>query len=340
MCFGEIVVFLSMIKNKLALVTGAAGFIGSHLTQYLVEQGYNVRAMVRYSSRPQLGNLEFLPREIFQAIEIVKGDLKDPDFCHHAVRSCHYVFHLGALIAIPYSYVNPTDFVQTNIAGTTYLLNAARKSDVLERFVHTSTSEVYGTALYTPIDEQHPLQPQSPYSASKMSADLLALSYYNAFDLPVTVIRPFNTYGPRQSARAVIPTIISQLLTLSDIKLGNLSPKRDFLYVKDTIRGFLQAGTHENTVGLVVNLGTGTDVSIAETYATICGLMGKHPDLLTDNSRFRPEKSEVFQLVCNAQLAKNLSGWEPQFSFEQGLAETIAWISDHLHLFKPQEYQV
>ncbi len=329
-----------MNNNKSVLVTGAAGFIGSHLTQYLVEQGFRVRAMVRYSSRPQLGNLEFLPQEILQAVEIIKGDLKDPDFCHHAVMGCQYVFHLGALIAIPYSYINPTDFVQTNISGTTHLLNAARKSDVLERFVHTSTSEVYGTALYTPIDEQHPLQPQSPYSASKMSADLMALSYYNAFDLPVTVIRPFNTFGPRQSARAVIPTIISQLLTLSTIKLGNLSPKRDFLYVKDTVHGFLQAGTHANTAGMVVNLGTGKDISIAETYEKICHLMGKQPDLLSDTTRFRPEKSEVLQLICNAELAKNLTGWQPQYSFEQGLAETIAWISDHLHLFKPQEYNV
>lgn len=326
--------------NTQVLVTGSAGFIGSHLTQHLVEQGFKVRAMVRYSSRPQVGNLEFLPPDVFKELEIIKGDLKDPDFCHRAVQNCRYIFHLGALIAIPYSYQNPTDFVQTNVNGSTYLLNAARKSDALSRFVHTSTSEVYGTALYTPIDEQHPLQPQSPYSASKMGADLLALSYYNAFNLPVTVIRPFNTYGPCQSARAVIPTIISQLHTLSTVKLGNLSPKRDFLYVKDTAQGFLQVGTHANTLGIVVNLGTGTDISIADTYALICRLMGKNPDLLADETRFRPEKSEVFQLICNAQLAKELSGWQANYTLEQGLSETIDWIRTHIDLYKPQEYNV
>ncbi|HRI26508.1 MAG TPA: GDP-mannose 4,6-dehydratase [Chitinophagales bacterium] len=329
-----------MNTQKTVLVTGAAGFIGSHLTEYLVQQGFTVRAMVRYSSRPQLGNLEFLPKNILSEVEIVKGDLKDPDFCYHAVRGCQYVFHLGALIAIPYSYVNPTDFVQTNINGTTNLLNAARKTDSIERFIHTSTSEVYGTALYTPINEQHPLQPQSPYSASKMSADHLALSYFNAFNLPITVVRPFNTYGPRQSARAVIPTIISQLLTLPAVTLGNLSPVRDFLYVKDTAAGFLQVGAHPATVGKTVNLGTGKAVSIAQTYALICQIMGKQPVLLSDAARLRPNKSEVFTLVCNPALAQNLCNWHANYTLEQGLQETIDWISNNLELFKPQDYQV
>ncbi|OWY22544.1 NAD-dependent dehydratase [Sphingobacteriales bacterium UPWRP_1] len=326
--------------NTQVLLTGSAGFIGSHLARLLVEEGFTVRAMVRYSSRPQLGNLEFLPPHVLKEIEILKGDLKDPDFGYRAAQNCTYIFHLGALIAIPYSYQNPTDFVQTNVTGTTYLLNAARKSDTLQRFIHTSTSEVYGTARYTPIDEQHPLQPQSPYSASKMGADLMALSYYNAFNLPVTVVRPFNTFGPYQSARAVIPTIISQLQTLSTIKLGNLSPKRDFLYVKDTAAGFLQVGTHANTPGKVVNLGTGRDVSIAETYELICRLMGKNPELLTDATRFRPEKSEVFHLICNAGLAHELTGWKPKYTLEQGLQETISWIQNHIELYKPQEYNV
>jgi NAD dependent epimerase/dehydratase len=325
---------------KKVLVTGAGGFIGSHLVEHLVEQGFEVRAMVRYNSRSSIGNLEFLPADTLAQVEIIRGDLKDGDFCRQAVQGCSYVFHLGALIAIPFSYQNPLDYVQTNVVGTANLLNAARHSDRLERFIHTSTSEVYGTALYTPIDEKHPLQPQSPYSASKIGADNLVLSYYLSFDFPATIIRPFNTFGPRQSARAVIPTIISQLLSGQDIKLGSLEPKRDFLFVKDTARGFLHVGTHDRTLGQVMNLGTGVDVSIGQTLDLCAKLIGVEPRLHIDTQRIRPKNSEVMHLLCNAQKSFELTDWRPQFTLEQGLQQAIEFVRAELRLYNPSVYAV
>jgi NAD dependent epimerase/dehydratase len=325
---------------KKVLVTGAAGFIGSHLVEFLLEKGYDVRAMIRYSSQTHVGNLHFLGADKLRQIELVKGDLKDPEFCNTAVKDCEYIFHLGALIAIPYSYINPTDFVQTNIEGTVNMLNAARRSDCLSRFIHTSTSEVYGTAVYTPIDERHPLQPQSPYSASKIGADNMVKSYMNSFDLPITIIRPFNTFGPRQSARAVIPTIISQLVKNNEVKLGSLEPKRDFLFVKDTVAGFHDVGTHPNTKGETLNLGTGYTITIGDLYAKICGIMGRQATLLQDTSRIRPEKSEVMHLEASTEHSKALTGWAPNYGIDRGLEITVDWIRQNIHLFNPDIYNV
>jgi NAD dependent epimerase/dehydratase len=325
---------------SLVLVTGAGGFIGSHVVEHLVGLGLQVRAMVRYNSRGNWGNLDLLPPEVLQQVEVVAGDLKDPDFCMQVVQDCSHILHLGALIAIPYSYRNPMDYVQTNVVGTTNLLNAARRSGALQRFIHTSTSEVYGTALYTPIDEKHPLQPQSPYSASKIGADNMALSYFLSFEMPITIIRPFNTYGPRQSARAVIPTIITQLISNLDVKLGSLEPKRDFLYVKDTAAGFWQVGTHPSTVGEVVNLGTGISVTIGQLYERLCNMTGRHPALLTDTERIRPKHSEVLNLECNAAKALQLTGWQPTYDLQAGLEETIAYIREQIGLYKPSVYSV
>lgn len=320
------------------LVTGAGGFIGSHLIEHLVARGFKVRAMIRYSSRTTLGNLDFLSKDVIKEVEIIKGDLKDPEFCYSAVKNCNFIFHLGALIGIPYSYVNPNDYVQTNIVGTVNMLNAARREGNLERFIHTSTSEVYGTALYTPIDEKHAMQPQSPYSASKISADKMVESYYNTFDTPITIIRPFNTFGPRQSARAVIPTIISQLFSTENIQLGSLDPKRDFLFVKDTAEGFYTVGTHTNTIGQTVNIGTGKEITIGETYKMICNIMGKSPVLNTDYNRIRPEKSEVLHLLADVSKAQLLTGWRPKYEFKDALKQTIEWMGDNLNLFKPEVY--
>jgi len=320
------------------LVTGAAGFIGSHLVHHLIRKGVEVRAMTRYYSSGYLGQLEVLPQSVRKEIEIIRGDIKDPDFCTKAIQGCEYVFHLAALIAIPFSYHNPTDYVQTNVLGTTHLLNASRYSSTLKRFIHTSTSEVYGTAQYLPIDEKHPIHPQSPYAASKVAADALVKSYHLSFGLPTTTIRPFNTYGPRQSNRAIIPTIISQLLTKGSVSLGNLLPKRDFLYVKDTVGGFWEVGTHGNTLGQTLNLGTGEDISIGQLYQVLCKLTQKEPTLLQDKQRMRPQNSEVFHLLANTQKAEQLTNWKPQYSLEEGLSETIEWISNNLDRFLPNEY--
>src|SRR5512139_3953494 len=307
------------------LVTGAGGFIGSHLTEELARQGEEIKAFVRYNSRDERGLLEDLPKEIQSQIEIVPGDLKDPDGVKKAIKGCTKIFHLGALIAIPYSYVHPFDFVQTNVIGTANLLNACLENDRIERVIHTSTSEVYGTARYVPIDEKHPLQAQSPYSASKIAADKLAESYFLSFDLPVAVIRPFNTFGPRQSLRAVIPTILSQALEGKRIQLGNTKPRRDFLYVKDTVRGFIEVAGCDKAVGKVVNVGAGRDISIGELAETIRRLIGNVGELDIEDRRFRPEKSEVMQLLADTRLAKELFGWSPAYSLEEGLAETVGW---------------
>jgi NAD dependent epimerase/dehydratase len=320
------------------LVTGAGGFIGSHLTEELVRQGGEVRAFVRYNSRDDRGLLEELPREIRNQMEVVMGDLKDPDGVKKAVKGCSKVFHLGALIAIPYSYVHPFDFIQTNVMGTANLLNACLENPALERIVHTSSSEVYGTAQYTPIDEKHVLQAQSPYAASKIAADKLAESYYLSFSLPIATIRPFNTFGPRQSLRAVIPTIISQAVEGRKIKLGNTAPRRDFLFVRDTVRGFIALGKCEEALGKAVNIGVGKDISIGELVQKILGLMGKDGNVEKEDHRIRPERSEVMQLLSDTRLAQTLFQWAPRYPLEDGLRETIEWYRQNLSRFKVGSY--
>ena len=320
------------------LVTGAGGFIGSHLTEELIRQGEEVRAFVRYNSRDERGLLEELPKDIQNQIEVIPGDLKDPDGVKKAVKGCHKIFHLGALIAIPYSYIHPFDFIQTNVLGTAHLLNACLEEGTLERFIHTSTSEVYGTAQYIPIDEKHPLQAQSPYAASKIGADKLAESYHLSFGLPIATVRPFNTFGPRQSLRAIIPTIISQAVHDKKIRLGNTKPRRDFLFVKDTVRGFIQSGKCEGAVGKVVNIGTGTDISIEELVRKILGLMGKQGEVQVEDRRIRPEKSEVMQLLSDTHLAQKLFQWAPRHTLEEGLRETIEWYQKNLSRFKVGSY--
>ena len=320
------------------LVTGAGGFIGSHLTEELVRQGEEVRALVRYNSRDERGLLEDLPKDIQNQIEVIPGDLKDPDGVKKALKGCSKVFHLGALIAIPYSYIHPFDFIQTNVVGTAHLLNACLEEGTLERVIHTSTSEVYGTAQYIPIDEKHPLQAQSPYAASKIAADKLAESYYLSFGLPIATLRPFNTFGPRQSLRAIIPTIISQAIGDKKIRLGNTRPRRDFLFVKDTVRGFIQLGKCEGAVGKVVNIGTGTDISIEELVMKILGLMGKQGKIEVEDRRIRPEKSEVMQLLSDTRLAQKLFQWAPRYTLEDGLKETIEWYQKNLSRFKVGNY--
>ena len=320
------------------LVTGAGGFIGSHLTEELVRQGEEVRALVRYNSRDAKGLLEDLSREIQHQIEVVPGDLKDPDGVKKVLKGCSKVFHLGALIAIPYSYIHPFDFIQTNTVGTAHLLNACLEQGTLERVIHTSTSEVYGTAQYVPIDEKHPLQAQSPYAASKIAADKLAESYYLSFGLPIAILRPFNTFGPRQSLRAIIPTIISQAMGDQKIRLGNIRPRRDFLFVKDTVRGFIQLGKCEEAVGKVVNIGTGTDISVEALVTKILNLAGKRGEIEVEDQRIRPEKSEVMQLLSDTRLAQKLFKWAPRYTLEEGLRETMEWYQKNLARFKIGSY--
>ncbi len=320
------------------LVTGAGGFIGSHLTEELVRQGEDVRAFVRYNSRDERGLLEELPKDIQNQIEVIPGDLKDPDGVRKVVKECHKVFHLGALIAIPYSYIHPFDFIQTNVLGTAHLLNACLEEGTVERFIHTSTSEVYGTAQYVPIDEKHPLQAQSPYAASKIAADKLAESYHLSFGLPIATVRPFNTFGPRQSLRAIIPTIISQAIEGKKIRLGNTQPRRDFLFVKDTVRGFIQVGKCEGAVGRVINIGGGIDISIEELVKKILGLMGRQGEIEVEDRRIRPEKSEVMQLLSDTHLAQKLFQWAPRHTLEEGLRETIEWYRKNLSRFKVGSY--
>jgi dTDP-glucose 4,6-dehydratase len=298
-----------------------------------------VRAFVRYNSRNDPGLLRLSPPETLAQIEIVAGDLRDLSAVSAAAAGVSHVFHLGALIAIPYSYLHPAEVVETNVIGTLNVLLAGRRHSV-ERVVHTSTSEVYGTALRVPIDEGHPLQGQSPYSASKIGADKLAESFYRSYDLPVVTLRPFNTYGPRQSARAVIPTIISQALTQQVVRLGNLEARRDLTYVADTVAGFLAAGGAPDVLGQTINLGSGGEVSIAELADTILALIGRPVSIEVDPQRLRPEKSEVGRLLSDNRLARQQLGWAPQTGLEQGLAETIAWIRAHMDYYQPGKYQI
>lgn len=326
---------------KRALVTGSGGFIGSHLVEKLVEEGYEVRAFLRYNSRSDRGFLSQLPEEVQQHIEIFWGDLRDAEAVRRAVSGIHSVFHLGALIAIPYSYVNPADYVQTNMLGTAHVLDAARDSDALDRVVVTSTSEVYGTAQYVPIDENHPKQGQSPYSASKIGADHLAESYHRSFDLPVAIMRPFNTYGPRQSMRAIIPTIIVQMLQRDVVELGSLTPRRDLNYVKDTAKGFVEMMEAESIpYGDPINIGSGKDISIGELAEMIRELIGSKAEIVCRDERVRPEKSEVNRLLADVKKAREAFGWEPAYSLREGLKETIAWFEPRLQGYDGSRYYV
>ena len=325
--------------GKKVLVTGAGGFIGSHLCEALLELGADVTAMIHYNSRGDWGNLEFLEPSSKASLKIIAGNIEDATFVSRQIKGKEFVFHLAALIAIPFSYHAPLSYVRTNIEGTVNVLEAVRTHEV-ERLVHTSTSEAYGTAIYTPIDERHPLQGQSPYSASKIAADKLAESYFLSFNLPVSIIRPFNTYGPRQSARAVIPTIVTQALTQSAIRLGALDPVRDLTFIKDTIKGFIRIAESENSIGEVINIGGGWGITIGELATKILGVMGLKKPIVLDEERLRPEKSEVLQLICDNRKAREIIGWAPSHTFEEGLKNTIEFVSEHLHLYKPDQYTI
>lgn len=323
-----------------ALVTGADGFIGSHLTELLVREGYQVKALSQYNSFNYWGWLEDI--HCLNDIEVLTGDIRDPHYCKHITKGVDVVFHLAALIAIPYSYVAPDSYVDTNVKGTLNICQAALENEV-GRIIHTSTSEVYGTARYVPIDEKHPLQAQSPYSASKIGADAMAISFFNAFNLPLTIARPFNTYGPRQSARAVIPTIIAQIASGRDrIELGDVTPTRDFNYVEDTCRGFLELARCDKAVGEVVNIGSNYEISIGDTLNLIRELMQSNVEFVLDEQRLRPEKSEVSRLWCDNSKIRNLTGFSPRFSISEGLQKTIEWFtsSDNLAKYKADIYNV
>lgn len=331
---------------KKVLVTGADGFIGSHLTEELIRTGYDVRAFVFYNSFNSWGWLDYAEAGIKQSLDVISGDIRDPHGVKVAMKGCDVVLHLAALIAIPYSYHSPDTYIDTNIKGTLNVLQAGRELGV-QKIVHTSTSEVYGTARFVPITEEHPLQGQSPYSASKIGADQLAMSFYSSFNTPVAIVRPFNTYGPRQSARAVIPTIITQIAAgQSTIKLGALHPTRDFNYIKDTVAGFIKAMESENSVGQVINIGSNFEISIEDTAHTIAEVMNAKIEITTDVQRLRPENSEVERLYADNQKAMKLLGWKPTYAgkdgFRRGIAETVAWFTDsgNLKMYKTGIYNL
>lgn len=325
-------------QGKKVVVTGAGGFIGSQLVEALLAEGAQVRAFVRYNSRGDPGLLRMCPPELSERLEIIPGDLRDADAVHAALRDCEVVFHLGALISIPYSYRHPAEVAEVNFMGTLNVLMACRDLKI-PRLVHTSTSEVYGTARRAPIDEDHPLQGQSPYSASKIGADKLAESFHCAYDLPVVTIRPFNTFGPRQSARAVIPTIITQALTNNVIRLGNVDTTRDFTFVSDTVAGFLAGAATPGVEGGVFNLGTGQEIRIGEVAERIAQKVGKSVRIEVERQRLRPEKSEVLRLISDNRLAREQLNWAPRVSLEEGLDHTIEWIRTHMNLFKTGQYE-
>ncbi|MBF0232995.1 MAG: SDR family oxidoreductase [Desulfamplus sp.] len=334
------------LKNKKILVSGADGFIGSHLTEELVRRGYDVRAFVLYNSFNSWGWLDYSETDIKKNLEIFAGDVRDPHGVRQAMKGCDIVFHLAALISIPYSYHSPDTYIDTNIKGTLNIVQAARELGVTN-VLHTSTSEVYGTARFVPITEEHPLQGQSPYSASKIGADQIALSFYNSFSTPVTIVRPFNTYGPRQSARAVIPTIITQIASgKKKIKLGSLHPTRDFNYVKDTVRGFISIAESDKTIGEVINIGSNYEISIGDTLKLIAEVMNVSIDYDTDSIRVRPDNSEVERLWADNSKVKRLTNWIPVYGgmegLKLGLQETVAWFQNptHLRKYKPGEYNI
>lgn len=328
------------IYNMKVLVTGADGFIGSHLTEMLLEQGYEVKALSYYNSFNYWGWLEDIPAN--KNLEVVSGDIRDPHFCKEITKDVNLIFHLAALIAIPFSYIAPDSYVDANVKGTLNICQAAKENGNI-RVIHTSTSEVYGTAQYVPIDEKHPKQAQSPYSASKIGADAMAVSFYNAFDLPVTIARPFNTYGPRQSARAIIPTIISQIVNgIKVIKLGDLTPTRDFNFVKDTCQGFLALAENDSTIGKEVNIASNFEISMKDTLEMIKKIMKSEVQFITEEQRLRPGKSEVFRLWGDNTLIKELTGFTPVYNIEQGLTETCNWFvqPENIKKYKAMIYNV
>jgi NAD dependent epimerase/dehydratase len=325
---------------KKVLITGADGFIGSHLTEMLVVKGYQVKALSQYNSFNNWGWLENINCK--NEIEVLSGDIRDPNYCNTISKNIDIIFHLAALIAIPFSYAAPDSYVETNVQGTLNICQAAKENGIL-RLIHTSTSEVYGTAQYVPIDEKHPMQPQSPYSATKIAADAMAMSFYNSFDLPVTIARPFNTYGPRQSARAIIPTIITQIATgKKEIKLGDVSPTRDFNYVEDCCRAFVMLAESEQTIGETVNIGSNFEISINDTLELIKKLMDSDVTFVNDKQRNRPKKSEVYRLLCDNKKINELVGYKPQINIQKGLKKTIDWITkpENLKKYKSEIYNV
>ena len=330
---------MNTLAGKRVLVTGAGGFIGSHLVESLVTAGARVRALVHYNSRNDWGLLETLPKPVVEALEVWTGNIRDPFFVDRLVSGHDVVFHLAALIPIPYSYVAPAEFVDTNVRGTLHVLEAVRRYEI-PRMVHTSTSETYGTAQYTPIDEKHPLQGQSPYSASKIGADKMAESYWRSFGTPVVTLRPFNTFGPRQSARAFLPSVISQMLTGDTVRVGALDPIRDMNFVTDTVDGFMRAATAPGIEGLTVNVGSGRGVSMGDLVTMAMQVVGKSPRIETEAERLRPPDSEVMELVCDATLAKTRMGWESRIGLEDGVRRTVEWMAGHLAAYKPHLYNV
>jgi len=327
-------------EDMKVLVTGADGFIGSHLTESLLAEGYDVRALAQYNSFNYWGWLEDIQQTA--NLEIVCGDVRDQAYCREICKGIDVIFHLAALIAIPYSYIAPKSFIDTNIKGTLNICQAAKDCNI-KRILITSTSEVYGTAQYVPIDERHPLQPQSPYSASKIGADAIAMSFYNAYQLPVTIVRPFNTYGPRQSARAVIPTIITQIASGNkEIKIGDTTPTRDFNYMKDICNGFILLAKCDKAIGETVNIGSNDEISIKELFALIKDIMHSDANLMVDEQRLRPEHSEVFRLRCDNTKIKELTGYKPQYSLREGLEKTVEWFTDPRNLakYKPGIYNI
>jgi dTDP-glucose 4,6-dehydratase len=330
---------MKQLSKSKVLVTGAGGFIGSHLCEHCLAEGADVRAFVHYNSRNDWGMLEDIGKKALKDIEIVVGDLRDSDAVRRAVQGCCRVFHLGALIGIPYSYINPADVIQTNVTGTLHILQACVEHSV-ERIIQTSTSEVYGTAQYVPMDEQHPLNPQSPYAASKVGSDKLAESYYRTYDLPVVILRPFNTYGPRQSARAVLPTIIIQALRSRAIRLGNLETRRDLTYVKDTARAFIAAATKPKIEGETIQLGFGRDFSVGELAKLVGEVLNKKLRIMSDAGRLRPQASEVNRLLASNQNAKQLLDWQPSVRLVDGLEKTVRWFQQRMDLFKSDLYHV
>lgn len=322
------------------LITGADGFIGSHLTELLLEKGYEVKAFTYYNSFNSWGWLDTLSKEKLKEIEIFCGDIRDPNGVRNAINGVDIVFHLAALIAIPFSYHSPDSYIDTNIKGTLNVLQACRDFDI-KRLLVTSTSEVYGTAQYVPIDEKHPYQGQSPYSATKIGSDRLAESFYRSFDMPISIVRPFNTYGPRQSARAVIPTIITQLLDgKTEIKLGSLDPTRDFNYVKDTVEGFYEISNSDKTIGEEINIATNEEISIGKLASTIINQINPNARIICDNKRLRPEKSEVNRLLGDNTKIKSITNWKPKYNLEQGIEETINWIKNNLDKYKTDIYNI
>jgi len=325
------------LSNKKVLVTGAGGFIGSHLIESLVKKGCSVRAFIHYNSFNRWGWLDYLDKNIKDSIEIFAGDVRDPNGVKEAMKNIDVVFHLAALIGIPYSYYSPDTYVDTNIKGMLNILQAARDLDV-KKIIHTSTSETYGTAQFVPITEDHPINPQSPYAATKAGADFLALTFYRSFNVPVAVIRPFNTYGPRQSARAIIPTIISQIASkTNEIKIGSILPTRDLTYVKDTAKGFIKAAESDKVIGEITNIGSNSEIAIGDLAYRIIKLMNVDVKIVTDETRIRPDKSEVGRLWADNKKAEKLLEWRPEYTLEEGLKETIKWFSnaEHLKFYKP-----